>query len=120
MRSRSEKLSEIRWVSKDICYSYSRTSGENISLDYNGPALNGTLNFYENSISVTINESEFNYMIQYDMKIENPAIEALGLKRAIYFQGGHIFENKDWPEVKAEMSQIRDWIGLRSFRVWME
>lgn len=36
--------------------------GENISLDYDGPALNGTLEFYENSISVTISESEFEYI----------------------------------------------------------
>ena len=36
--------------------------GENISSDYDGPALNGTLEFYEDSISVIIDESEFEYI----------------------------------------------------------
>jgi len=36
--------------------------GENISPDYDGPAMSGTLKFNENSISVIIDESEFEYI----------------------------------------------------------
>ena len=61
--------------------------GENISPEYDGPAMNGTLEFFENSISVTISESEFEYIkagtiYNFTIKNENftyPESEALNL-----------------------------------------
>lgn len=39
-----------------------------------------------------------------------PAIEALQLKWAPYFQGGCFFDGKNWPEIRTELRQIEEWI----------
>lgn len=75
--------------------------GENISLNYSGPTLNGTLEFYDGSVSVTINESESEYMkagtiYNFTVKDENfihPEFEALKLVKN-YIENGRdsIFE----------------------------
>lgn len=39
-----------------------------------------------------------------------PAIKALELKWAPYFQAGCSFGKEDWPEVSQEISQTRNWI----------
>ncbi len=69
--------------------------GENISSNYSGPALNGILEFYENSISVIITESEFEYIKAgtiYDFTVKNenyiyPELEALKLVKNYIARG---------------------------------
>lgn len=39
-----------------------------------------------------------------------PAIEAMGLKWAPNFQGGCFFDRTDWPEIRAELLLIKEWI----------
>lgn len=82
--------------------------GENILSDYDGPALNGTLEFYEGGISVAINESEVEYIeagtiYNFTVKTENftyPELEALKLVKN-YIESGNdsIFEplNASYP-----------------------
>lgn len=39
-----------------------------------------------------------------------PAIAALGLYWAPYFQGGCVLEQEDWPQIKTELLLIEEWI----------
>lgn len=74
--------------------------GENISPDYDGPALNGTLEFDENGISFTICESEFVYVkagtiYNFTARNENityPELEALNLLKYYTDKGLRILE----------------------------